>query len=87
MNLILRDAESSNHNIANCFEMVQMVFGHNILRWQELQSTFDTKTLTKTTFETLKPTQWAGGYNSIYARKTKGFRHNVMCESHIERME
>ena len=66
-----------------------MVFGHNRLRWHELQNTFNTKTLTKTTFETLKskPTQWAGRHNSVYAHKTKCFRHNEMCDSHIERME
>ena len=63
-----------------------MVFGHNRLRWHELQNTFNTKTLTKTTFETLKskPTQWAG--NTTQSMLVKQNVSDIMrCVIHISK--
>lgn len=69
LNLVLKDAVEGTQEISQFFETIQNiynVFGHSIIRWQDLQMCAENS---NTTLKTLNPTRWAGKYEAVYSLK------------------
>lgn len=82
LNLVLKDAVSSNRSIEEFFETVQSVydfFGNSISRWEKLQSVYESGA---PTLKTLNPTRFSGRYDAVHALKQR-FCDILKCLSQI----